>query len=55
MILMFIIGARGICKFASKANGWRDTNEIIIKYITHSYTINHNLFIFLQNDIAPIS
>ena len=51
----YINGARDICNLVSKANGWRDTNEIIIKYIKNSFTINQNFSIFLQTDIVPIS
>ena len=54
MILMYINGASGICNFASKANVWRDTNEIINKYITDSFIINHNFFIFLQIDTVML-
>ena len=55
MISVLMNGNRGICNFVSYANGWHNANEIIIEYITDSFTINHNSLNFLQNDTAPIS
>ena len=47
-------GDRSIGIFASKPNGGRNANGIIIEYIRDLFTVNNNFIIFSQNYIVPI-